>query len=196
MPIWEETELLHQEERTLYCHQDALEIHPAEPGKEFRMENTKQVSLAVNESICNMKSSLIYKLKDCWGLQPWKWCTFFHENLARLKIGRHYTVCQTAWKKLEASEILVEISLRKLLTFCDAFSGLFPRDEGAYQLSPIWTQVISTPKPGGEGASTEWLCTFIAIINTFRNLFKDSDTFNVFQVLIKLADSHRNCQHQ
>ena len=30
------------------------------------------------------------------------------------------------------------------------------RDEGAYQLSPIWTQVISTLKPGGgEGASTE-----------------------------------------
>ena len=29
------------------------------------------------------------------------------------------------------------------------------RDEGAYQLSPIWTQVISTPKPGGKGASTE-----------------------------------------
>ena len=29
------------------------------------------------------------------------------------------------------------------------------RDEGAYQPSPIWTQVISTPKPGGEGASTE-----------------------------------------
>ena len=31
-------------------------------------------------------------------------------------------------------------------------------DEGAYQLSPIWTQVISTPKPGGGGggrASTE-----------------------------------------
>ena len=25
------------------------------------------------------------------------------------------------------------------------------RDEGAYQLSPIWTQVISTPKPGGMG---------------------------------------------
>ena len=25
------------------------------------------------------------------------------------------------------------------------------RDEGAYQLSPIWTQVISTPKPGGSG---------------------------------------------
>ena len=29
------------------------------------------------------------------------------------------------------------------------------RDEGAYQLSPIWTQVISAPKPGGEGVSTE-----------------------------------------
>ena len=27
------------------------------------------------------------------------------------------------------------------------------RDEGVYQLSPLWTQVISTPKPGG--ASTE-----------------------------------------
>ena len=25
------------------------------------------------------------------------------------------------------------------------------RDEGAYQPSPMWTQVISTPKPGGEG---------------------------------------------
>ena len=25
------------------------------------------------------------------------------------------------------------------------------RDKGAYQLSPIWTQVISTPKPGGRG---------------------------------------------
>ena len=29
------------------------------------------------------------------------------------------------------------------------------RDEGAYHLSPIWTQVFSIPKPGGEGASTE-----------------------------------------
>ena len=25
------------------------------------------------------------------------------------------------------------------------------RDEGAYQLSPTWTQVISNPKPGGRG---------------------------------------------
>ena len=67
------------------------------------------------------------------------------------------------------------------------------RDEGAYQLSPIWTQVISTPPTrGGGGASTEWLCAFIAIINTFRSLFKASDTFDDFQVLIKIADSHWN----
>ena len=26
--------------------------------------------------------------------------------------------------------------------------------------------------------------------------FKASDTFNVFLVLIKMAESHRNCQHQ
>ena len=48
---------------------------------------------------------------------------------------------------------------------------------------------------GGEGASTEWLCAFIAIINTFRSLFKASGTFDDFQVLIKMADSHRNYQH-
>ena len=29
----------------------------------------------------------------------------------------------------------------------------------------------------------------------FRSLFKASDTFDDFQVLIKMADSHRNCQH-
>ena len=111
MPIWEETELLHQEERTLYCHQDALEIHPAEPGKEFRMGDTKEVSLVVNESIYHMRSSLIYKLKDCQGLQPWKWCTFFHQNLARLKIGRLYTICQTTWKKTCS---ICDTSLKKL----------------------------------------------------------------------------------
>ena len=48
---------------------------------------------------------------------------------------------------------------------------------------------------GGEGMSSEWVCAFIAIIKTFRSLFKASDTFHVFQVLIKMADSHRNCQH-
>ena len=59
------------------------------------------------------------------------------------------------------------------------------RDEGA--LSP------PNQEGGGEVASTEWLWAFIAIINTFRSLFKDSDTFDDFQVLIKMADSHRNC---
>ena len=29
----------------------------------------------------------------------------------------------------------------------------------------------------------------------FRSLFKASDTFDDFQVLIKMADSHQNCQH-
>ena len=28
-----------------------------------------------------------------------------------------------------------------------------------------------------------------------RSLFKASDTFDDFQVLIKMADSHQNCQH-
>ena len=31
------------------------------------------------------------------------------------------------------------------------------REEGAYQLSPIWTQVISTTKPGGEGRLQSYL---------------------------------------
>ena len=53
------------------------------------------------------------------------------------------------------------------------------------------------PKTMGEGASVEWLCAFIAIINTFRSLLKASDTFIVFQVLIKMADIHWNCRrHQ
>ena len=64
------------------------------------------------------------------------------------------------------------------------------RDEGAYPLSPIRTQVISTPKPeGGGGVRLQSDCAFIAIINTFRSLFKASDTFDDFQVLIKMADS-------
>ena len=36
---------------------------------------------------------------------------------------------------------------------------------------------------------------FIAIINTFRSLSKACDTFDDFQVLTKMADSHQNCQH-
>ena len=75
------------------------------------------------------------------------------------------------------------------------------RDEGAYQLSPTWTQVISTPKLGrgagrrGRLQSGFARRAFIAIINTFRSLFKACDTFNVFQVFIKMADSHRNWRY-
>ena len=68
------------------------------------------------------------------------------------------------------------------------------RDEGAYQLSPSWTQVISNPKPGA-GASTELLGALKSVIITFRSLFKATDTFDDLQVLTKMADSLRNCHH-
>ena len=166
MPIWEETELLHQEERTLYCHQDALEIRPAEPGKKFRMEDTKQVSFAVNESICHMSSSLIYKLTDCWGLQPWKWCTFFHENLARLKIGRHYTICQTAWEKLVAPVIPVEISLRKIKHFTMPLVVSFPAKW------PLWNKcrnsILMTCRYPDLGRASDWLCLETNLLKPIR----------------------------
>ena len=61
-------------------------------------------------------------------------------------------------------------------------------------------QVIfsSTPgegRGGGGGGSRLQSDSFIAIVKTSRSLFKASDTFDDFQVLIKMADSHRNCQH-
>ena len=59
------------------------------------------------------------------------------------------------------------------------------RDEGAYQLPPIWTQVPPT-QGGGGGLQSDF---------AFRSLFKASDTFDDFQVLIKVADSHQNFQH-
>ena len=63
------------------------------------------------------------------------------------------------------------------------------RDEGTYQLSLIWTQVISNPNRGVGGG---WC---LQSDFAFRSLFKASDTFDDFQVLIKMADSHQNCQH-
>ena len=72
------------------------------------------------------------------------------------------------------------------------------RDKGAYQLSPIWTQDYSDLHPqtrGGGGGIYRVTLRIYGNINTFRSLFKASDTFNVFQVLLKMADSHRNCQH-
>ena len=74
--------------------------------------------------------------------------------------------------------------LLKLLAFLLNYFTCFP-----IQNMIVLTDVVCY------GWFMEWLCTFIAIINTFRSLFKASDTFNVFQVLIKMADSHRNCQH-
>ena len=90
-----------------------------------------------------------------------------------------------------------EISVRDLFCFLSVFC-----DPGS-QLSPCFTDIylfafshMDTsdlhPQTRGDGASTEWFCAFIAIINTFRSLFKASDTFNVFQVLIKMADSHQH----
>ena len=65
------------------------------------------------------------------------------------------------------------------------------RDEGAYPLSPIWTTSDLHPQTRGVGGGERLQsdCAFIAIINTFRSLFKASDTFDDFQVLIKMADS-------
>ena len=57
-------------------------------------------------------------------------------------------------------------------------------------------QVIFSSTPGeGRGGSRLQSDSFIAIVKTSRSLFKASDTFDDFQVLIKMADSHRNCQH-
>ena len=53
----------------------------------------------------------------------------------------------------------------------------------------------SPPPNLGRGRLTEWLGKFIALISTFRSLFKASDTFDDFQVLTKMVDSHRNCRH-
>ena len=39
------------------------------------------------------------------------------------------------------------------------------RDEGAYQLSPIWTQVISIPKSGGGGGGDVYRVT----LRIYRN---------------------------
>ena len=55
------------------------------------------------------------------------------------------------------------------------------RDEGAYQLSPICTRVVST---SNQGWGEEWprqsdFARFVAI-NTFKRLFRATDTCDVF----------------
>ena len=52
----------------------------------------------------------------------------------------------------------------------------------------------SPPPNQGRGRLQSDLGAFMAIINTFGSLFKASDTFDDFQVLTKMADSHRNFQ--
>ena len=50
----------------------------------------------------------------------------------------------------------------------------------------------NTPNPNRGWGGWEWrLRSDFAL----RSLFKASDTFDDFQVLIKMADSHQNCQH-
>ena len=58
----------------------------------------------------------------------------------------------------EASEIVEQDSDKfkrwikeSICITCRLNTPTMNRDEVAYQLSPIWTQVISTPKPGGSG---------------------------------------------
>ena len=54
------------------------------------------------------------------------------------------------------------------------------RDEGAYQLSPICTRVVSTPnQEGGEWPRQCDFARFVAI-NTFRRLLRATDTCDVF----------------
>ena len=98
-------------------------------------------------------------------------------------------VCQNSHiMNWEASEIVEEES--------DKFKRWI-KEQGRGSLSAFSQMDTSdrhSPNRGG-GASTEWLCVFIAIIDTFRSLFKVSDTFDDFQVLITMADNHRNCHH-
>ena len=51
------------------------------------------------------------------------------------------------------------------------------RDEGAYQLTPIWNQLIPTPNQEGRGGGGGSRQSDFYIINTCRSLFKDPDTF-------------------
>ena len=52
-------------------------------------------------------------------------------------------------------------------------------------------QTLLIPIRGGGGGGGWRLQSDFAL----RSLFKASDTFDDFQVLIKMADSHQNCQH-
>ena len=71
------------------------------------------------------------------------------------------------------------------------------RDEGVYQLSLIWSQVISTPNQR-EGSGGLYTVTCGAPV---RRKLTPSEAYLgllapvTFLVLIKMAVIHRNCQH-
>ena len=73
-----------------------------------------------------------------------------YQNLKNMKSAEGVNYCD--W---EASEIVEQESGKfkrwiKESICIRSNTTTMNRHEGAYQLSPIWTQVISTPKLGGE----------------------------------------------
>ena len=90
---------------------------------------------------------------------------------------------------------LVEALLVDLVKFIvtDIFCLLSVFCNPGSQLSPCFTNIyIFALAAWNFVHHSSLFLLFIAIINTFRSLFKASDTFNVFQVLIKMADSHQH----
>ena len=52
------------------------------------------------------------------------------------------------------------------------------RDEGAYQLSPICTRVVSTPNQGWGGSGLDSVT--LRVLSQFRRLLRATDTCDVF----------------
>ena len=68
------------------------------------------------------------------------------------------------------------------------------RDEGTYQLSPICTRVVSTPNQGGRSGLDRVTLRFLSQL-TPSEAYVGLLIPVTFSVLIKMAVSHRNCQH-
>ena len=71
------------------------------------------------------------------------------------------------------------------------------RDEGVYQLSLIWSQVISTPnqREGSGGLDTVTCGARVRRKLTPSEAYLGLLAHVMFLVLIKMAVIHRNCQH-
>ena len=71
------------------------------------------------------------------------------------------------------------------------------RDEGVYQLSLIWSQVISTPnqREGSGGPDTVTCGARVRRKLTPSEAYLGLLAPVTFLVLIKMAVIHRNCQH-